>query len=123
MQDYLKKRIDPYQAFLKCQTHMVASAHAYIDNIVLKSFVKAIDTCDDVGVKQILSKVCQLYALTTIDEEKGWFLENDYLEGSKSKAIRRVKIKLIQELRPEVEGLVDGFGIPDVMLGAEITNS
>jgi acyl-CoA oxidase len=120
MQDYLKKRVDPYQAFLKCQTHMLASAHAYIDNIVLKSFIKAIDKCEDTGVKHILNKVCQLYALTTIDEEKGWFLENDYLEGSKTKAIRRVKSKLIQELRPEIEGLVDGFGIPDVMLGAEI---
>ncbi len=120
MQDYLKKRIDPYQAFLKCQTHMLASAHAYIDNIVLKSFIKVIDTCEDPGVKTVMTKVCNLYALTIIDEEKGWFLENDYLEGNKTKAIRRVKAKLIQELRPDVEGLVDGFGIPDAMLGAEI---
>ena len=120
MQDYLKKRVDPYQAFLKCQTHMLASAHAYIDNIVLKSFIKAIDSCADASVKTVMSKVCQLYALTVVDEEKGWFLENDYLEGNKTKAIRRVKAKLIQELRPDVEGLVDGFGIPDAMLGAEI---
>ncbi|MEZ4956908.1 MAG: acyl-CoA dehydrogenase [Saprospiraceae bacterium] len=47
-------------------------------------------------------------------------MENDFLSGSKSKAIRRVHNKLVQELRPEVEGLVDGFGIPDVILGAEI---
>jgi len=120
MQDYLKKRVDPYQAFLKCQTHMLASAHAYIDNIVLKSFIKAVDSCDDTGVKAIMNKVCDLYALTIIEEEKGWFLENDYIEGSKSKAIRRVRSKLIQEIRPDVEGLVDGFGIPGVMLGAEI---
>lgn len=120
MQDYLKKRVDPYQAFLRCQTHMLASAHAYIDNIVLKSFIKAIDTCEDAGVKQIMNKVCDLYALSVLEDEKGWFLENDYFEGSKSKAIRRVKNKVIQELRPNIEGLVDGFGIPDVMLGAEI---
>ena len=120
MQDYLKKRIDPYQAFLKCQTHMLASAHAYIDNIVLKSFIKAIDTCEDADVKAVMNTVCDLYALTIIEEEKGWFLENDYLEGSKTKAIRRVRGKVIQELRPQVEGLVDGFGIPGVMLGAEI---
>jgi len=67
-----------------------------------------------------MNKVCDLYALTIIEEEKGWFLENDYLEGSKTKAIRRVRGKVIQELRPQVEGLVDGFGIPGVMLGAEI---
>ena len=120
MQDYLKKRIDPYQAFLKCQTHMVALAHAYIDNIVLKSFIGAIEKCESDPLKNILNKVCDLYALTTIQDEKGWFLENDYLSGSKSKAIRRVHNKLVQELRPEVKGLVDGFGMPDALLNAEI---
>ncbi|HFA50497.1 MAG TPA: acyl-CoA oxidase [Bacteroidetes bacterium] len=122
MRDYLKKRIGPYQAFLKCQVHMVALADAYIDNIVLKSFIAAIAKCGSEPVKNILEKVCDLYALTVIQEEKGWFLENDYLSGSKSKAIRRVHNKLVQELRPEVEGLVDGFGIPGVVLGAEIVS-
>lgn len=120
MQDYLKKRIDPYQAFLKCQMHMVTLAHAYIDNIVLKSFISAIDKCESKPLKSILKKVCGLYALTLIQEEKGWFLENDYLSGAKSKAIRRVHNKLVEELRPEVEGLVDGFGIPAKMIQAEI---
>ena len=120
MQDYLKKRIDPYQAFLKCQVHMVTMAHAYIDNIVLKSFIGAIEKCEPEPLKNILNKTCDLYALTIIQEEKGWFLENDFISGGKSKAIRRVHNKLVQELRPEVEGLVDGFGIPGVILGAEI---
>ena len=120
MQDYLKKRIDPYQAFLKCQMHMVVLAHAYIDNIVLKSFIDAIEKGNPEPLKNILNKTCDLYALTIIQEEKGWFLENDFISGSKSKAIRRVHNRLVQELRPEVEGLVDGFGIPDVILGAEV---
>ena len=120
MQDYLKKRIDPYQAFLKCQTHMVALAHAYIDNIVLKSFIDAIEKCESEPIRNILHKTCDLYALTVIQEEKGWFLENDFLSGAKTKAIRRVHNKLVQELRPEVGGLVDGFGVPEVLLRAEI---
>ena len=123
MQDYLKKRVDPYQAFLKCQTHMVALAHAYIDNIVLKSFIGAVDKCESLPLKNILNKICDLYALTIIQEEKGWFLENDFLSGSKSKAIRRVHNKLVQELRPEVAGLVEGFGIPAKVLSAEIVSS
>ena len=120
MQDYLKKRIDPYQAFLKCQMHMVTLAHAYIDNIVLKSFIAAIEKCKDGSIKNALNKTCSLYALTVIQEEKGWFLENDYLSGGKAKAIRRVHNKLVQELRPEVKGLVDAFGIPDAVLSATI---
>jgi len=120
MRNYLKKRIDPYQAFLKCQNHMISCAHAYIDNIVLKSFVKAINQCEDSQSKTALIKVCDLYALSVLEEEKGWFLENDYFEGTKTKAIRRVKNKVIQDLRPDLEGLVDAFGIPSELLGAEI---
>ncbi len=120
MQNYLKKRIDPYQAFLKCQTHMVVLAHAYMDNIVLKSFIGAIEKCEPGPTKNMLNQLCSLYALTVIQEEKGWFLENDFLSGTKSKAIRRVHNKLLQELRPEVGGLVASFGIPDAVLDAEI---
>ncbi|HHM20470.1 MAG TPA: acyl-CoA oxidase, partial [Bacteroidetes bacterium] len=120
MRDYLKKRMDPFQAFLRCQVHLMALAHAYIDNIVLKSFLEAIEECEDGALRAILSKVCGVYALTIIQEEKGWFLENDYLSGSKAKAIRRVHNKLVLELRPEVEGLVAAFGIPDALLSAQI---
>ena len=120
MRDYLKKRIDPYQAFLKCQTHMVATAHAYIDNIVLKSFIKAIDNNPSEKDKTILNRLCNLYALDVILEEKGFFLENDFMEGSKTKAMRRVHNKLIENLRPDAAGLVTAFGVTDQMLGAEI---
>lgn len=120
MRDYLQKRIDPYQAFLKCQLHMVELAHAYIDHITLKSFIKEIKTCEDLTIKSALTKQCQLFALDNIDQNKGWFLENDYMEGSKTKAIRRVMGKLLQEIRPDAEVLVEAFGIPDELLASEI---
>ena len=120
MREYLKKRIDPHQAFLKCQLHMVALSHAYIDNIVLKSFYEAVDKCEDSALQFMLNKVCQLYALTVVLENKGWYLENEYLEGVKSKYIRRVHHRLVQELKPDVSVLVNGFGIPDQLLGAQI---
>lgn len=120
MQSLLKKRIDPQQAFLRCQVHMVAAADAYIDQVTLASFLKAVDHCEDPSSKTILDKMAKLYALTTIQENKGWFLEADYMEGAKTKAIRRVITKLYQEIRPIAGGLVDAFGIPEELLGAEI---
>lgn len=120
MRDYLKKRINPFQAFLKCQVHMVELAHAYIDEIVLSSFLNACDICNDESLKEPLNKLCKLYALEVIQEKKGWFLENDFIDGSKSKAIRRVHGKLIAELRPDALQLVDSFGIPEELLAAKI---
>jgi len=120
MRDYLKKRINPFQAFLKCQVHMVELAHAYIDEVVLKSFMNARDNCQDETIKEPLNKLCKLYALEVIQENKGWFLENDFIDGTKSKAIRRVHGKLISELRPDALQLVESFGIPEELLAAQI---
>ncbi len=120
MQDYLKKRLTPHEAFLRCQVHMVALAKAYVEYKTLKSFYKAIERNTNPSEKKILQKIHSLYALTVIESDKGWFLENDYMEGSKTKAIRRVINKLCRELRPELNGLLDAFGIPEELLGAKI---
>jgi len=120
MQDYLKKRMTPYEAFLRCQVHMVSLAKAYVEYKTLKSFYKAIERNTNPAEKKVLQKVHSLFALTVIESDKGWFLENDYMEGSKTKAIRRVINKLCRELRPELNGLLDSFGIPEELLGAKI---
>ena len=120
MQKYLKRRIKPSEAFLKVQVHMMDLAKAYIERLAYKEFVNKIDSIEDGEEKNILIKLSQLFALTVIEEDKGWFLEADYMEGVKTKAIRRMISKLCQELRYEAHGLVDAFGIPDELLGAKV---
>lgn len=120
MRDYLKKGIGAHSAYLKCQTHMIELSKAYVDRLALKSMYKHLEELEDSPEKEVLVKVYQLFGLHTIEENKGWFLENDFMEGNKSKAIRRIVTKLCQELRYEAEGLVDAFLIPEEMLGAKI---
>ena len=64
--------------------------------------------------------MCSLYALSTIEEHKGWYLENGYMESHKTKAIRRMVDRLCKEVRQEAEVLVDGFAIPEGCLMAPI---
>ncbi|MEZ4847934.1 MAG: acyl-CoA dehydrogenase [Bacteroidia bacterium] len=120
----LKKRIDKgmdsYSAFIEVQNHLINMAHAYIDRIILEQFVKAIGECSQESLKPALERLCHLYALVNIEDNFGWFLENDYLAGSKSKAIRKEVEKLCLEVRQEAVALVDAFGIPDQILGAPI---
>jgi len=120
MRDYLKKRINPYDAFLKCQNHMIELAKAYIDRLVLRNFLEKIDQQEDSPEKTALTQVCNLYALSVIEENKGWYLESDYMEGVKTKAIRRLVTKLCSDLRADALALVDSWGIPDELLGADI---
>lgn len=120
MQDYLKKRIKPYDAFLKCQSHMIALAKASVERLVLRDFDARIKATQEGQEKAALSKMCDLFALSIIEEHKGFYLESDYMDGSKTKAIRRVVTKLCTEIRPDSLAYVDAFGIPNDLLGAEI---
>jgi acyl-CoA oxidase len=120
MKDFLKKRLAPHDAFLKCQMHMISLAKAYVERLVYREMIKKLAIVEDSAEKDMLKKLTTFYALHTIYEDKGWFLEADYMDGSKTKAIRRTLNKLIQELRPEVGALVGSFGIPDETLNADI---
>ena len=52
--------------------------------------------------------------------DRAWFLESDYLETGKSKAVRREVIELSAELAPHAVTLVQGFGIPDPTVRAPL---
>jgi acyl-CoA oxidase len=123
MRNYLRRRITPYQAFLRCQNHMLVLSSAYVEKIILEKFYLKIDAVSDENCKVVLTKLCQLYALESIQDNKGWYLENDYVSGSKTKAIRRVISKLYQDLRPDLLALVESFNIPEELLGSEIARA
>jgi acyl-CoA oxidase len=112
--------MDPYQAFLKTQVHMVDLADAYIDLIVFSAFQAKVDSAADKGSRSHLNTLFRLFTLDTIYKNRGWYLENDYMEGNKSKSLRRARLKLIQTLRPNIRGLVDAFSIPDELIYAPI---
>ncbi len=119
MRTMLKKRITPYDIFLRTQTHMVALAQAHVELVLLQQFVEEVDRLDG-DLKVLMLEVLRLFALSTIEDHKGWYLEHDYMEGIKTKAIRRQVDRLCRELRQQVGVLVDGFGIPDGLIGAPI---
>jgi acyl-CoA oxidase len=53
--------------------------------------------------------------LHRIETHKGWYLEHDYISGSKSLAINKLVSKLCKELKDESQHLVDAFDIPKYM--------
>ncbi len=120
MRNLLRKGIPPYDAYLRCQTHLIALANAFIEHFILKQFLLVTDNCEDEEVKIMLEKLCNLFALSTIEEHKGWYLEQDYFQGVKTKAIRNVVDKLCKEVRLDANALVDAFAIPKSSLAAPI---
>jgi acyl-CoA oxidase len=91
-----------------------------MDTVLLESFAHAVDACEDEALKTSLGRLCDLYALSNIEADKGFFQEHGRLTGPRCKAITREVNRLCNEVRVQAGALVDAFAIPDAMLGAPI---
>lgn len=111
---------DAFQVFNQAQDHVLAAGRAHMDRVVLEAFVAAIDRCGDKSTTKLLNRVCDLYVLSVIEENNGWFLEHERLSTARSKAITTAVNDLCQGLRPYAVQLVDAFGLRDEWLGAPI---
>ncbi|MHA6806238.1 acyl-CoA dehydrogenase family protein [Salinifilum ghardaiensis] len=111
-----------FDVFNGAQDHVLLTARAHVDRMVLESFVGAIDRCADGGTRQLLERVCDLYALSTIEEERGWFLEHERISPRRSKEVTQAVNALCQSLRPHAVDIVQAFGIPREWVMAPIVD-
>ena len=116
----IESGLDPYDAFNVVQHQMIDVAQAYLERIVLEQFQEAIKSIEDNDSKAAMIKLCQLYALAQIEKNKGWYLEDGYMEAVKTKAIRKMVNQLCWDIRPDAVALVKAFDIPDSCLAAPI---
>jgi acyl-CoA oxidase len=105
--------LSQFEVFNRVQDHVLAAARAHIDRIVLEAFVAGIDRTTDPAARALLSRLCDLHALTTIEADKAWFLEHGRLSPARGKALTSTVDQLLRELRPHMRTLVDAFAIPD----------
>ncbi|HNP17227.1 MAG TPA: acyl-CoA dehydrogenase [Fulvivirga sp.] len=117
---HLDNGMDSFDAFNQTQYHLVNVGHAFVERVVLEQFIIQIEKTEDKACKTVLKKLCDLFALSQIEKNKGWYLEHDYMAGSKTKAIRKLINKLCWEIRQEAVPLVEAFKIPDSCLAAPI---
>jgi acyl-CoA oxidase len=122
IRDYVKKGVPSYQAFLKVQTHLLALGRAYSVELAYTTFADFCTTISDRKNRELFEKLGVLYALHQLRQDASWFLEQGYISGTKSKALRQRVERLSTELRPHIGALVDGFGIPEHCLTAPIAN-
>ncbi len=110
----------PFDMFNDVQDHVLDSARTHIERIVLEAFVAGVDRTQEPAARQLLDTVCDLYALSTIEADKAWFLEHGQLTPARSKTLTATVNQLLKELRPYLITLVDGFAIPDGWKAAAI---
>jgi acyl-CoA oxidase len=117
------KGVSPDKAFAifnRAQDHLLHSARAHLDGLVLDAFNRACEAQTDPTARQLMRSVCDLYALSVVEQDKGWFLEHGRISAARSKAVTSEINKLCHTLRPHARTLIDAFGIPESWIGAPI---
>ena len=118
----LKRGIDqgmnPGVVFSRVQDHVIASAEAHMERLVLEAFVAKIRELPEGDLRVALSLLCDLHALSVIEADRAWFMEHGRLTTQRSKSISREINSLCRKVRPLAGDLVDALGVPHAMLRA-----
>jgi acyl-CoA oxidase len=110
---------DAFEVFVRCEDHVVALALATSERRLFDAFAVSIDKAAS-PVRSVLDALCDLYALSVIERERGWFLEHRRLSAARSKAITARVGVLCEQLAAVAETLTDAFAIPDELVRAPI---
>ncbi|MFG3371323.1 acyl-CoA dehydrogenase family protein [Streptomyces sp. NPDC090032] len=112
----VEKSGTPGAVFSRVQDHVIAVARAHVERLVLEAFVDKLGTLPEGDDKVALGLLCDLFALSTIEADRAWFMEHGRLTVQRSKAITREVNDLCRKVRPLAGDLVDAWGIPPEML-------
>ncbi len=114
---------DPEQAFAvfnAAQDHVIRCGRVHIQRVVLEAFTAGIARCEDPEAQDLLRDVCSLYALTEIESDLAWFMGHNRISDARAKTVTTLVNDLLDKLRPHTLALVEGFGVPESSLGAEM---
>jgi acyl-CoA oxidase len=114
---------DQFRIFNDAQDHLLGVARAHVDRIVFDAFADTVDGVEDAGTRTLLTQVLSLYALSTIEGDRAFFIEHSYLTPRRAKAVRQAVNALCGQLRPHARTLVDGFGIPEPWLDCPLLHT
>lgn len=113
-----KAASDPFGVFNSAQDHVLRAGRVHVERVVLEAFAEGVERCEDPDARTLLERVCDLYALSAIEEDLAWFLGHGRLTASRGKAVTAAVNGLCAQLRPHARALVDAFAIPDQFLAA-----
>lgn len=120
MKKRMDQKMDPQEALLEIQEHLVAAAIAWVDHLVLRSFEAEVAKVADPEAKRWLTRLGDLHALSRIEETAAWYLEDGTFAPEKARGVRKQVEAAMREIAPAAPNLVAAFGIPDACLAAPI---
>lgn len=97
----------------KAQDHLLECSWAHVDRIILEGMLEAEAELADGQAKEVMEQIRDVYVLSVIHDNSGWYQEQNLLTGTRTKAARAALNDLVDSLGPWSETLVDAFAVPE----------
>lgn len=110
--------MDPSEAFVSVQPHVIGAARAHVERLVFDAFERAEEAVPETA--PLIAELRTLACLSMVEADLGWFLQHGVITPTMAAGIRREVGERSAALAGEARWLVDAFGIPDEVLAAPI---
>src|SRR6478736_6666374 len=115
--------VDAFAVFNATQDHLVDAGAAHVERVVAESFAASVESCSDDEARAVLARVCDLYALSTIEPHRAGSLVPPGRRPAPAKPPPPLFKGVCAGLRPYATTLVDAFGIPEGLLTTEMSGT
>src|SRR5699024_2356849 len=108
--------------FKENQFERIKASKSHARLLQWESFTNALDEVIDAETLKIMTWMRDLFALSTIDEDLGWFIEYGRISQQRARTLREYTSRLAARLRPHAQALVDAFGYNQSHVRMDITS-
>ena len=117
-----KDRAKSAAAFNAKQNQLIEVAKAHGELLRWEAFTRALEATTDTGTRTVLTWLRDVFALTLIEDNLGWYLMNGRLSMQRARTLSGYINILLDRLRPHAQDLVDAFGYGPEHLRAAIAD-
>ncbi|MGM7667305.1 acyl-CoA dehydrogenase family protein [Microbacterium sp. A93] len=116
-----KPQAEQAATFNQNQTDLIDAARNHGELLEWEAFTRAIKTIEDAHTKQVMTWLRDLFALRTIEDDLGWFIQSGRISTQRARTLRGYINRLAARLRPHAQDLVDAFGYEQEHLRMDVT--
>ncbi|XP_034179560.1 acyl-coenzyme A oxidase 1 [Osmia lignaria lignaria] len=122
MDSRIQKGISSEDAWNQTSIELAQCADAHCRVFIVQQFVEAVSQITSVSkqLRQVLSQLCELYAIYSVLQRRGDFLQFSFLKNENIPSLQSRLEELLAAIRPNAVGIVDGFDIRDEILGSAL---
>ncbi|KAF9281751.1 fatty-acyl coenzyme A oxidase [Mortierella alpina] len=115
----LKQGLSPETAYEDCSQARLAAAKIHAFGYIFRRFAQAVRNAPE-SLQPVLTKLCILYGLYSIEQNAGFFLQYRYFTPSQMDFVRAQVNVFCREVRQEYIPLIDAFNYSDYMINSPL---